>query len=189
MKKLCGVLIVIIFALAIVSGLLCYQLSDMQSKNAKLEKQNSDLENQLGELEGQLSDYQNRTDQLENQILELESQIGELQNPVYTLEITAFSVASTWDNPGGMAFGYKSNITIQNNGKNDVRGLTLLLKRFGAGFGVGSTYVLLDTLHAGEERVIETSIPVDFALIEYKPVKYVATLNLGPLVLDEFVLS
>jgi hypothetical protein len=182
MKKLVGALAITIVVLGVVSGFLFYQNSEMQNLNSELRTQNLEIQNQL---DGQQTD----NIELQSQILELEKRVSELENPVYTVEITAFSVASTWYNPGGMAFGYKTNITIQNYGKNDVRGLTLLLKRFGAGFGVGSTYVLLDTLHAGEERVIETSIPVDFALIEYKPVKYVATLNMGPHVLDESILS
>jgi len=133
--------------------------------------------------------YQNS--EMQNLILELENRIDELENPVYDIEITSFSVEEKWGNPGGLWVVFGANITIKNNGNNDVTGLIIFLKRLGdVNHLVGSGYKLLETLQAGEERVI--SAVIDSSVGEawrYQPIIHVAILRLGTLVIDEYTLS
>ena len=132
--------------------------------------------------------YQNS--EIQNLILELENRIDELENPVYDIEITSFSVGEE-EYLGGLWIVFSTNITIKNNGNNDVTGLIVFLERLGdVNHLVGSGYKLLETLHAGEERVIRARI--DSSVGEawrYQPIIHVATLRLGTLVIDEYTLS
>jgi len=176
MNRLVAVLAITIVILGVATGFLFYQ--------------NSELQNQLDE-QSHYSELENEILELESQIDELENRIEELENPVYDIEITSFSVEERWQNPGGMSLIFRTNVTIQNNGNNEVRGLVLFLKRVGdVNHLLGSNYVLLDTLHAGEELEINTWIQSNFDLAwAHKPIFHVATLKLGPEVIDEYTLS
>ena len=174
--ELVAIFVIIIISLSIVCGHLFYQNSEPQNQLDE-QSHNSELENEILELESQID--------------ELENRIDELENPVYDVEITSFSVEERWQNPGGMSLIFRTNVTIQNNGNNEVRGLVLFLKRVGdVNHLLGSNYVLLDTLHAGEELEINTWIQSSFdSAWAHKPIFHVATLRLGPEVIDEYTLS
>ena len=82
MKKLVVVLAISTIILGIVSGLLFYQLTSIQSLNSDLGSQNIEIQNQL-------DDIQINNSELQNQISELEDQISRVTNRV---NITEFKV-------------------------------------------------------------------------------------------------
>ncbi len=191
MKKLIAALAITSVILGIATACLFYQTSELQHLNSELKSQNSEAQNQLAEQQIRSSEFQNQILELETRIDELENRIDELENPVYDVEIVSFSVEEGWENPGGMWLIFRTNVTIQNNGNEDVRGLVLFLKRLGdVNHLLGSNYVLLDILHAGEELEVNTWIESSFdSAWAYKPIFHVATLRLGSEVIDEYTLS
>jgi predicted PurR-regulated permease PerM len=168
MNRLVAALAITIVILGVATGFLFYQ--------------NSELQNQL--------DEQSHYSELENEILELENRIDELENPVYDIEITSFSVEEKSEYLGGTWIVFSANITIKNNGNTDVTGLIVFLERLGdVNHLVGSGYKLLETLHAGEERVVWAEINSGVGEAwRYQPIVHVATLRLGTLVIDEYTL-
>ena len=78
MKKLVGVLTIVIVIMGIVSGILYYQLIETQNDNDGLTDQNIEIHNQLEEMLINSSKLENQIFDLENQIDELENQNSEL---------------------------------------------------------------------------------------------------------------
>lgn len=127
------------------------QFSSLQSQISELQAENSELKNQNSEL-------LNQNRELQSNISTLEDQISNLQESTYNLEITTVS-AGDWQNLGGLAYNKWFNVTIQNNGPNDVGGVTSAYRITGISNEVpyGLSWIEPDQmgiLHVGEHKLV-----------------------------------
>jgi hypothetical protein len=191
MKRLVAALAIIIVGLGVVSGFLFYQNNEMQNRNSEIQNKLDEAQVSKSELENQVITLQNQSSELEAQILELENRVNELENPVYDVDITSFSVEETWYNPVGVTLIFDANVTIKNNGNNDVAGLVIFVKRIGdVNNLLGDGYTLISPLKAGEERKIHVDIFTSIGVAwSHKPFFHLATLRLGTIIVDEYTLS
>jgi hypothetical protein len=127
------------------------------------------------------SDLQNRNSELENQIFDLESQIDELQSVIdkHTdiVNITEFTVYG-WEPLVCLTIGSHVNITIENNGINNVTDLVLTLECPTVNF---SRPLTIEVIHPGEEIQIKEYVLWN---LDSKPT-WVATISKGDKILDE----
>jgi hypothetical protein len=159
MNKTIGVLVIVVIGLGIVNGFLLYQLNTIQELNNDLERQHAELEDKNTELENRISQVTNK------------------------VNIISFSI---WGfKPVEEFVVWRSNVIvrIQNLGINELEGLTLKI----VGFGDDS---LAESLDIDELQVGETKEISTYSYWAYGSAgTSVATIFLGDLVLDEYLLE
>jgi hypothetical protein len=201
MKKsiVLGVLVGVIVLLLVSAWLLNTQLSSLQTQITKLQSQNSELENQNSALQNQTIALQNKTQQLQDRIKQLLEQQSEgYSHPV---QITSFDWIGGFNPIGSLTLAYPVNVTIQNNGDVDARGLSLIVKlinmydgiQIGQSGGtdisqIGQSGPPVDTLLPGETREIKTwtYASLDESLAD---AACVITLKQGDTIIDEWIRS
>ena len=206
MKKLVGVLAIVIVVMGIVSGFLFYQLSEMQSQNSELSSQNAEIQNQLEEaqnnnnqLENQITElqeqnsqlinqsetYQNQIEQLEGEILGLEREISELESQLskYTnfVKITEVVIEPGFNPYIALTMLNKVNVTIENLGVNDVEDLVLTIEHSSP--SVGDPYSL-EVLCSGEKREVTGNL---FWVVGTTG-SVTVTLKLDEVIIDEYII-
>jgi predicted phage-related endonuclease len=153
MKRLSTVLIIIIVVLSFFSGYFLYQISD---------------------LEREKSDLQNRNSELENQIDELQSVIDKHTELVNITEFTVYG----WMPLVCLTIGSHANITIENNGINNVTDLVLTLECPTVNFSRSWT---IEIIHPREEIQIKEYVTWN---LDSSPT-WVATISKGDKILDK----
>ena len=184
MKKLVAVLSIVIILLSTVCGVLFYQIGVMQS-------QNSNLQNQIGQLENQISELETQNLELQNQAGELESQLSALSNATVMVKITGFEITGAMMSPDGTAYYSSAKVTLQNFGINDVEGLILWVNYTAPieirpdNIDYYMKRVQLGLVHAGKTKNATVGVIWEAGYGK----KFVASLMLDAIVLDEFVYS
>lgn len=178
------------------------QITELQNQISDLEDQNNELENQTIQLQNQISEFHNQTIDLENQNSDLQDKNNELQEQLNETQklfdaassramIIEFSSPWGWGNPVGVTMAVDFNITILNNGINDIEGLTLEIKRLNFDSDPFNITRTLGILHSGEIVAIREYlyISMDRYFAEFYTSSFVTTLRLGDRILDEQTLQ
>jgi hypothetical protein len=102
--------------------------------------------------------------------------------------ITQFSKTS-----GGQAFGqvfYRFSVEVENQGTNDINGLTLRVKILGDGIEIGGEYTILQSLLRGQKFTSDDlGVWVNVTDIGSKTIEFAATLELDNRAIDEVTLT
>lgn len=99
-------------------------------------------------------------------------------------KITRFSKTSGGETPEQVL--YRFSLKVENQGMNDISGLTLRVKVLGDGAELGSEYLLLPTLPHGQEYTPgDMGVWVNITEISSKTITFAATLELGNRTIDE----
>ena len=105
------------------------------------------------------------------------------------ITITKFS-SGGWGNPVGVTMAVGFNVTILNNGVDDVDGVILEIKRSSFDSDPFNITRPLGILHAGETEVQESLIiNMDTYFAEFYNSSFLCTLKIGVSVLDESILE
>ena len=183
MKKKYVLVSVCIIALLFGSAwLVNVQFNNLQSEIVGLKEQNSELENQVKAL-------QDQNQLMKDRILQLLEQFSESYNS--PLHITDFEWIGGFNPYVGLTLFYPVNVTIQNSGALEARGLSMVVKLVNMYDGrqighVGGTSI--DTLLPGELREIQTGAYANLDLSLADAV-CVLTLKQGNTVIDEWIRS
>jgi DNA repair exonuclease SbcCD ATPase subunit len=192
MNKFVTALSTTIVIMVIVTGFLFHQLdaiqnlnSEQRRKNAEIQNrldelqiQNAELENQITELQTLDSELQNLNSELQNQISEQEKQLRKCTNSV---KITDVRIESGIHPYIGLTLYNAAEVTIENIGINDVKGLTLKIEHSSASEGQTRS---LDVLRSGEEREIHCALFSVVGVTGWVTV----TLKLGVVTIDEYII-
>ncbi len=176
---------IVIIALAVTAWFVQAQFGGLQIQVSELEAENSDLQDQIMNLQNQTTALGSQNGKLVNQLGDLTKQLA-LERSL-RIRILSVSPRAYWNSYGGLLVSYPFNVTVRNNDVITVSGLTLTVNTFSGLQQIGWTSVSdVNVLRAGEERVIqgEAVVPLNHP----SNLTYVATLNSGNVVLDEFTL-
>lgn len=195
MNKFIVLLIIATVGMSFVSGLLFYQLNEIQTENSELKgeifKANIQLEeeqNSTLQLENQVTALLNQTEQLQQNLTEsehqnniLKSKIAEATNRV---KITDFIINETSPAPP-TGVGMFSNffVTVENFGINDVEDLRVVFDTQYSTVGDDRVYndsIKIGVLRQGVSRTVNTHIQYP-----YSRRSLIATLVWGTIVLDK----
>ena len=115
---------------------------------------------------------------------------NQVDNPQANITITKFS-SGGWGNPVGVTMAVGFNLTILNNGINDIDGVILEIKRSSFDRDPFNITKPLGILHAVETTEVQECliINIDNYFAEFYNSSFLATLRLGDSVLDESVLQ
>jgi hypothetical protein len=104
------------------------------------------------------------------------------------VKITQFNTTGTSHLPDQVL--YRFSVTIENQGINDISGLTLRVKVLGDGVELGSDYFPLQTLLHGQKWTPDdVAVWVNLTDIGGKTISFSATLDLGNRTIDEMTIS
>ena len=159
MRRLVHVLVIAVIIASVIAGFLFYQLATLQRLNDELRSQNSEFENKNGELENQIAQFSNK------------------------VNITDFSISGLKPDEKFIIWESTVHVKICNFGINDVENLTLRIVGFGDERLAESLQV--GTLHVGEEKEIQANAYWGYGSHGTS----IATLMLGDVVLDEYLLT
>ena len=143
--------------MVLTSGFLFYQLDVIQRQFDELQIQNSELENRITEQETQLSKYTN------------------------LVKITNVTIESGFNPLIALTLINGANVTIENFGVNDVKGLVLTIKHSSP--SEGEPYNL-EILRSGEKREINCNLFSVVGTIGWVTV----TLKLDEAIIDEYII-
>ncbi|MEM2107993.1 MAG: hypothetical protein QXL10_01755 [Candidatus Bathyarchaeia archaeon] len=154
----------------------------------------STLQNQISELKAQNKELHDKSKELEDQVSDLQNQLGKLQEAAENVDITALSIED-WENLGGLLYIKPFNVTIQNNGTQDVYGVVLSCKITGNQSDLFYNFHnadpltnTLDVLHGGETYSMRVYLETNLELIsKFSGCRLVVTLTLYDFVLDEWI--
>ena len=179
MNKIVVLLMISTVVMSVISGLLFFQLDAVQNENSKLSEELFDVNSQLEEEE-------NNNLQLEEEILELENQRDELQTFVdeYTNRVNITEFSTYGFNPQvNLLISSNVNVTICNQGINDVRNLVFRIESSEGGWVQNKTSSF-NIIRSGEEIKFKSVVYWTLGLNN----KIVATVSTGDLILDQIII-
>jgi len=164
------------------------QISELQNQINELQTQNSYLQNQIGELQAQNSELQDQITELQNQKSSIQDKLRELLG--IPVKITEFDWIEGFNPYVSLTFVNEVKVTIENQGMNEVSGITLTVKLLNNGTMLYNSQPFvteINALNAGESREILGKI--FWAALSTTPTQCVSTLTFGDVVLDEWTYS
>jgi len=195
-KVAVSVVTVAIVVLTVSAWFVYAQFIGLQAQIKDLQTQNSELESQISNLQSRITELEDRNRQLKNRVIELMEQQGKYTSPV---KVTALEWIGGFNPIGSLTLAYPVNVTIQNKGDVDARGLSLTVKliniydgsQIGQSGGTNISQIgksgPVETLSPGETREIRawTYCSLSESLAD---AACVVTLKQGNTVLDEWIL-
>jgi FtsZ-binding cell division protein ZapB len=187
-RKALAFALIIVIAMSAFAWLVHSQFSELQNQIDELQAQNSDLQNQTSELQAQNNELQDQITDLQDQKSSLQDKLRELLG--IPVKITAFDWIEGFNPYVGLTFVNEVKVTVENEGMDEVGGITLTVKLLNNGSLLSNSQPFvtrIDALHAGESR--EISGKIFWATLSTTPTHCVSTLTFDDVVFDEWTYS